>query len=375
MDNGKNIRNELVEGFQEVHHKMPLWVLFLILLSLIFVSAYNASDLIVILILSGVVAYILSSVINKMQSFGLKRKVAVILLYLGLFGLLIGGEALLSPYLRQEIGTFYTRVPEFSQQIESLIKQQSTETSRDFTVLEQVMRKILSEVTLPGRLLNKTLDFSAVFGYAAPFVLGLILIPFFVFFLLKDWPEMLKRIMRFIPPAYVETTVSAMSEMNVLVGRYLRGLAVDCMAVGLIATCGLWLLGIHYPITLGILSGCANVIPYLGPVIACTISCLIAFVQFQSVGAVINVLLLYMTVKLLDDLLIQPLTIGKTLHLHPMLLVITIVTGEKLFGVIGMILAVPIVTISQKIITIFILDRRRRPTAKVDQEAANRIIV
>ncbi len=180
--------------------------------------------------------------------------------------------------------------------------------------MEQVIRKILREATLPGRLLNQTLDFSAVFGYAAPFVLGLVLTPFFVFFLLKDWPEMLKRIMKWIPPAYVETTVSAMSEINVLVGRYLRGLAIDCLAVGIIATGGLWLLGVHYPITLGILSGCANVIPYLGPVIACVTACLIAFVQFQSIGAVINVLLLYITIKLIDDLFIQPLTIGKTLQ-------------------------------------------------------------
>lgn len=374
MDNREDIRHELVEGFKVVHQKMPLWVLSLIFISLIFISAYHASDLIIILILSGVVAYILSSVINKMQSLGLKRKVAVVLLYVVLFGLLVGGEELLSPYLQQEIKNFYERAPEFSQQIENIIRQQSAETSKDFTVMEQVIRKILREVTLPGRLINETLDFSAVFSYAAPFVLGLVLTPFFVFFLLKDWPEMLKRIMKWIPPAYVETTVSAMSEMDVLVGRYLRGLAVDCLAVGIIATSGLWLLGIQYPITLGILSGCANVIPYMGPVIACITACLIAFIQFQSIGAVINVLLLYITIKLIDDLLIQPLTIGRTLSLHPMLLVITIVTGEKLFGVIGMILAVPIVTIAQKIITIFVLDRRRPPAKRVP-EAANRIVV
>lgn len=374
MDNREDIRHELVEGFKVVHHKMPLWVLSLIFISLIFISAYHASDLIVILLLSGVLAYILGTVINKMQSLGLKRKVAVVLLYVVLFGLLVGGEELLSPYLQQEIKNFYERAPEFSQQIENIIRQQSAETSKDSTVMEQVIRKILREVTLPGRLINETLDFSAVFSYAAPFVLGLVLTPFFVFFLLKDWPEILKRIMKWIPPAYVETTVSAMSEMDVLVGRYLRGLAVDCLAVGIIATSGLWLLGIQYPITLGILSGCANVIPYMGPVIACITACLIAFIQFQSIGAVINVLLLYITIKLIDDLLIQPLTIGRTLSLHPMLLVITIVTGEKLFGVIGMILAVPIVTIAQKIITIFVLDRRRPPAKRVP-EAANRIVV
>ena len=112
----------------------------------------------------------------------------------------------------------------------------------------------------------------------------------------------------------------------------------------------------------------------MGPVIACTVSCLIAFIQFGSTGVVVNVLLMYLAIKLIDDLLIQPLTIGKTLNLHPMLLVITIVTGEKLFGVIGMILAVPIVTIAQKVFSIFVLDQRR-PVAEKVPEGSNRIIV
>lgn len=374
MDNRKNTNSELVGGIKAVHHKMPRWVLLLLLLAVIIVLAYQASDLVVILLLSSVLAYILSSVINKMQSLGLKRNVALVLLCIVMLSLVLGSELLLSPYLHQEIGNFYDRLPEFSRQLETTLKQQSSRTAKDYTLLEQVIRKVLSEAMAPGRLINKTLDFTEIFSHAAPFVLGLMLTPFFVFFLLKDWPEILKNIMKWIPSAYVETTVSAISEMNVLVGRYLRGLAVDCLAVGIIATSGLWLLGIHYPITLGILSGCANVIPYMGPVIACLTAGLIAFIQFQSLGAVINVLLLYITIKLIDDLLIQPLTIGKTLHLHPMLLVITIVTGEKLFGVIGMILAVPIVTIAQKIITIFVLDRRR-PAAKSVPEAASRIIV
>ena len=98
--------------------------------------------------------------------------------------------------------------------------------------MEQVIRKILTEAVTPGRLVNRTLDISQIFGYAAPFVLGLMLTPFFVFFLLKDWPDMLKNIMKWIPPKYVETTISALSEINILVGRYLRGLAVDCLVRG-----------------------------------------------------------------------------------------------------------------------------------------------
>jgi predicted PurR-regulated permease PerM len=374
MDDKKDTRRELADEFRKVHHKMPLWVLLLILLIAVIVLAYHTTDLVLILLLSGVLAYMLSSVINKAQTLGLKRNIAVILLCCAMISLLIGAELLLSPYLRQEIGNFYERVPEFSQQIEGALKQQSADAAKDYSFLEKVIRKILSEAIIPGRLLIKTLDISQIFGYAAPFVLGLMLTPFFVFFLLKDWPDMLKTIMKWIPSQYVETTISALSEINILAGRYLRGLTVDCLAVGVIAAGGLSLLGINYPITLGILSGCANVIPYIGPVIACTVACLIAFIQYGSTGVVVNVLLMYLAIKLVDDLLIQPLTIGRALSLHPMLLVITIVTGEKLFGIIGMILAVPMVTIAQKVFSIFFLERRRPASEKL-VEGADRIIV
>ena len=98
MDDRKNIHRELADGFRMVHHKMPLWVLVLILivryLYLWPTTPLTSSSY---FILSGVLAYILSSVINKLQSLGLKRKVAVILLYICLISLLIGAEVAALP--------------------------------------------------------------------------------------------------------------------------------------------------------------------------------------------------------------------------------------------------------------------------------------
>ncbi|MGO9954168.1 MAG: AI-2E family transporter [Dissulfurispiraceae bacterium] len=81
-------------------------------------------------------------------------------------------------------------------------------------------------------------------------------------------------------------------------------------------------------IMLGILSGVANIVPYLGPIIGCTVSSLVALMQYRSFDPVLNVVVLYFAIKLMDDLVIQPLVIGKRVHLHPMLLVITLIVGE-----------------------------------------------
>jgi len=72
----------------------------------------------------------------------------------------------------------------------------------------------------------------------------------------------------------------------------------------------------------------------------------------------LNVVALYLVIKLMDDLVIQPLLIGKGVHLHPMILVITLIVGEKLFGIMGMILGVPVVTAAQKTVGILLEHHR-----------------
>ncbi|MEK7308382.1 MAG: AI-2E family transporter [Nitrospirota bacterium] len=362
MKNQERLNRELIHEIKKVHHQIPRWIILTMLLILLLFFAFHATSILIILLLSGVVAYMLSTIINKAESIGMKRTVAVVLLFILWAGMITGAEMLLSPYLQEEIKNFYSRLPEISQQVEQILTQRSQDSVSAYPVTEDVIRKILSDLIKPVLFINKTLNFSEIFSQAASFFLGLIIVPFFVFFLLKDWPKMLNTIMAAVPSEYVETTVSLVSEMNILVGKYLRGLTLDCVLVGIIATCGLWLSGVNYPISLGMLTAAANVVPYLGPLLAGSAACLIAFIQFGSISAVVNIILLYSAIRLMDDLIIQPHTVGKAVKLHPMLLVLTIVISHKLFGIFGMVIAVPFVTALQKI-AVIIMERGEHPDA------------
>ncbi|MEK6529102.1 MAG: AI-2E family transporter [Nitrospirota bacterium] len=362
MKNQERLNRELIHEIKKVHHQIPRWIILTMLLILLLFFAFHATSILIILLLSGVVAYILSTIINKAESVGMKRTVAVVLLFILWAGMITGAEMLLSPYLQEEIKNFYSRLPEISQQVEQILTQRSQDSVSAYPVTEDVIRKILSDLIKPVLFINKTLNFSEIFSQAASFFLGLIIVPFFVFFLLKDWPKMLNSIMAAVPSEYVETTVSLVSEMNILVGKYLRGLTLDCALVGIIATCGLWLSGVNYPISLGMLTAAANVVPYLGPLLAGSAACLIAFIQFGSISAVVNIILLYSAIRLMDDLIIQPHTVGKAVKLHPMLLVLTIVISHKLFGIFGMVIAVPFVTALQKV-AVIIMERGEHPDA------------
>lgn len=361
---------ELLKEIQKVHHQIPRWVIGLLLTGLFVIAAYYTASLLILLLISGITAYLLSTVITRIEYLGIKRTVAVAAVYCGAGLLLIGADVLLIPCLQQETRNLTEKLPEITQQAEDAFKD-----LRGYPFAEDMIEKILSGLAQPSHLLSKMFNVSDIFSHAASIAFAMILIPFFVFFILKDWPDILRRMMRLIPSAYVETSIAALSEINILAGRYLRGLAIECSSVGIMAALGLAMLGVNYPIILGIVTAAANVIPYIGPIISCMIACLIAFIQFKSAGAVLNVVLLYTIVKLLDDFLIQPLTIGRSVKLHPMLLVITIIAGQKLFGIMGMVLAVPAVTIVQKVVVIFLEDRRNRAVQSETLKHSHEIIV
>lgn len=350
---------------------MPKWVAALLIIGVLVVIASRVSDLIIMLIAAAVIAYILSSFISAGERLGIRRNVAVILLFVVAALVGIAAHFILTPYLKQEIVNAYARIPAFSRQIESTLLLSAQNNEHSNPMVANIIRKVTDAVIGPGGFLDSTRDVSGILTQAGPFIMGLILVPFFVFFLLKDWPVVVNKVMDWIPASYVETTLSVITEINILVGKYLRGLAADCLFVGILASLGLWLVGINYPIMLGILSGVANIIPYFGPIVGCLASCLVALMQDNSLDALLNVILLYIFIKLADDLFIQPLVIGKSVKLHPMLLVITIVAGEKLFGVSGMILGVPVVTAAQK--TASILIEHRRETLR--REAAGKLML
>ncbi len=347
---------------RKLRNQMPRWVFILLALGVAAVIASRITQLLMIMIAAVVIAYIFSSVIKAFERLGIKRSVAVTLLFVLAGVFVIAADLIFIPGLKQEIMNVYAKYPEFSHQIKDALLLIAQDIAGQYPFIESSIMNLVDNVFGPSGFLERTPNASEILKQATPFIMAFILVPFFVFFLLKDWPGVKKRVMAWVPPSYVETTISVIEEINILVGKYLRGLAVDCFVIGVLASAGLWLIGINYHISLGILSGVANIVPYFGPIVGCTVSSLVALMQYRSFDPVWNVVVLYLAIKLMDDLIMQPLLIGKGVHLHPMLLVITLIVGENLFGIMGMILGVPVVTAAQK--TAAILPEHHRETLR-----------
>jgi len=331
--------------------------------------AWLARGLVLPVFLALVFAYLLSPVVAWADAFAIRRSVAVGALFVVLIALLLGAGLLLGPRVATELAALADRLPALASQLDTSLDS----AQRELIEAAPVFRRVLPE---GGGWIHRLVldrppgDPSEFFEHAGHIFLLCILVPFFAFFLMRDMPSIITAIMNRIPPQHVETSVAVWRELNGVVGRYIRGVVLDGLVVGALAAVGLWALRIPYPLLLGIFAGIANVIPFVGPLLSAGAATLVVLLYAMGLGAVVRVLVMFLFIKVLDDTLIQPLTIGRSVHLHPALLLGSVVVGNHTLGVLGMIIAVPVATILQETVRLLLEHRRllaSRPRGRAQQ--------
>jgi len=333
-----------------------LWGMAIVITVLII---YASRELVLLLFFSASLAYLLNPLVKMAESVVIRRDVAVTGIFIALIVGLLATAYLLVPRLRTEVNTLTGNWPSFTQRLDDAVDALQAEIVADYPTARHLFPEREARYDkLNAFIEHQTANLPNLVSHLATIVLAGVLIPFFTYFLLRDSHRMIQFLMDRLPPAQIETSVAVWCGIDRIIGRYLRGLAIDGMVIGVAATLGLWVLGVNYPLLLGAFSGLANVVPYLGPILGGAAAMLTALIQFKSLAPLGKVLTLYVSIKLLDDVLIQPMTIGHSVHLHPMLLIASVIVGGHAFGLIGMVVAVPAVTVLQET-TKLMLERRR----------------
>ena len=175
---------------------------------------------------------------------------------------------------------------------------------------------------------------------------SLVLGPFIAFFMLRDGWRFRRFLIRAVPNAYFERCLYLMSQVDRTARLYFVGL----MQLTVLDTCclafGLWLIGVSAPLLLGVVTAVLAWIPYVGSIVGCLLVVLVAATDFPSdPGVVYAAVGLFVIVRLLDDFIFMPMTIGKSLNMHPLLTVLMIFVGGAVAGVPGLMLVLPVLGI------------------------------
>jgi putative permease len=291
-----------------------------------------------VVILSLLLAYILDPVATAMEARGMSRALAVVLILLVLTGLLALIGFVLVPSIIQQMQGMQSGAT--TDQAAAAIKGMEQAIRNNFSFLG------LDDLDLLGRIetLKKSVAerfFSFLLHDSFGLIITAVTIPFLMFFFLKDGRDMKKRLVSMVPNRYFEFTLDLLYKMDSQLGNYLRGQFVDAVVFGAMAIVALWILGVNYFVFLGVFAGFANLIPYVGPIAGAVPAVIVAVLGSGDLGSALPVIIAYIILKLLDDFVVAPYVVASSVEMHPVIVLIAIMVGGQLFGVLGMLLAVP----------------------------------
>ena len=313
------------------------WLAFsgLALLILIFIFVPGVVKMVVVAFL---LAYIFDPIVTAIELRGLSRTASTLVFFAFVACIVWVLFTVLTPVVYNQIQTMRSGAGE-RQASEVILKLQAVvRTKLAFMGLENV--NLQEKIDQFSSYLSDTIvDFLLREGVTM--VLYAVTIPFLVFFFLKDGRQMKKSFIGIIPNRYFEFALDLLYKMDVQLGNYLRSQFTDAIVFGVLSTIALWLLGVKYFLFIGVFAGFANLIPYVGPIAGGLPAVAVALFDGGDVTKAVQVVLAFVILKLTDDMLVQPLLVAKGVHLHPLLVLLAIIIGGELFGMLGMLLAVP----------------------------------
>lgn len=185
---------------------------------------------------------------------------------------------------------------------------------------------------------------SAVFSFAGTIV-ELIIVPIITFYMIKKGTVFCRGFIGLFPASYTPHLERLFHEIHYVLAAYIRGQLTLCVCMALVVFIGMMALGIPYPLVIGLLAGLVEMIPILGPIIGAVPPVLLGLTQGSAV--MVKVILFYIVVQQLDSHLIMPKLMGSIINVHPVAIILGVLVGGHLYGVVGMMIAVPTLAVLQ----------------------------
>jgi predicted PurR-regulated permease PerM len=179
-------------------------------------------------------------------------------------------------------------------------------------------------------------------GSAALAVLGfVVLVPVALFYFLQDWSKLVKNLTELVPPVWRQDFDSFMHECDTVLGEYLRGQLLVMLCLAVYYTVGLWLFGLELALPIGVFTGLAVFVPYLGFGLGLLLALLAGFLQLAPGQAVLMVAVVYGLGQLIESFVLTPRLVGERIGLHPLTVILSLMAFGQLMGFVGVLIALP----------------------------------
>lgn len=306
---------------------------------------YVLRDVAQLLLIAVLIAYLLNPLVSRLQVHTTRTR-ATLLVFGLLVGVMVGGGAVLGPVVEQQIQDVRTNVdPDRVTTVIERLDARASEVAKQFGG---------GPVHLKQQLDQKLTSWTEGLVGMAPGLLGLvtniILVPFIALFFLRDGPRIKRGLIRFVPNRYFEFSLEALHKIDIQLGNYFRGLVLEIGIVSVLSISVLWLLNVPAFVLIGLLAGITTVIPYAGSLLGGSVGVIVQLASTGSASAAALVLLAFLVIQISDEAFIQPLVFAQAVDLHPIEVLLAVWIAAQFFGVVGMVLAIPVTSAGKVVI-------------------------
>ncbi len=294
---------------------------------------------------AAILAYICNPLVLRLCRWKLSRTFAVVLVMGGLLLLFVLSLLIMLPLLTKEITLFAARLPDWIEAARGELLPMlqywfGPELEWDGQAIKQLL---LSHWQSAGGIASRLLPWLGNGGGALfALLMNLLLIPLALFYFLRDWDELIRRIDRLIPRNWYDKVCEIAGEADQILAEFLRGQISVMLLMSAFYVVTLWLAGLQFALPIGLIAGMLVFVPYLGMVLGLALATLAAAMQFSEFGNVLLVWGVFGAGQLIEGMVITPWLVGDRIGLHPLAVVFALMAFGQLFGFFGILLALPL---------------------------------
>jgi predicted PurR-regulated permease PerM len=295
------------------------------------------------------IGYFLDPLATRLTRLGVPRGVAAILLVVTLLALGLAFALLLYPLIVAQIGILFARVPDYTVAVRAFAAEQISHLQQRLgsDYIDEKLRDLVGgQAGTMVSFIAGALRGLIGGGFALFNVISLVIVtPVVAFYLLRDWPAMVREIDAWLPRRYAGILRAQALEVDRILSAWLRGQAICCLILALYYAVALSAVGLDLGLIVGISAGLLSFIPYVGSITGLVVAIGLAFAQFPTWGGVIAVGVVFVIGQLLEGYVIYPRFLGDRVELHAVWVIFALFAGGAAFGFVGVLLAVPVAAI------------------------------
>ena len=304
-------------------------------------------------ILSGLLFYLLNPLVDFMEKYKINRVLAISIIFVIIAVLLIIGLAVAIPNLQRQVVIFAQNVPSYLEDADRVIDDLVTKRLPDDfrPQLEQVLANFSTQATAwASNISSKAVNWvSALISGTSQVIVALIIMPFMLFYLLRDGKGLRDYITQFLPNKLREPVGKVLSDVNQQLANYVRGQITVAVIVAIMFIIFFKIIGLRYAVALGVTAGVLNLVPYLGSFLAMIPALVLGLIAGPVM--LLKVIIVFIVEQTIEGRFVSPLILGSQLNIHPITILFVLLTSGSMFGIWGVLLGIPIYASAKVVIS------------------------